>query len=80
MTVEPIAALRDTLLRRIDAHDASIGIIGQGGGRAVKGAKVLVLGLAYKKDIEDPRESPAFEVIHDLYSSRTTASSTTTSS
>jgi len=35
-------------------------------GRAVKGAKVLVLGLAYKKDIDDPRESPAFEVIHDL--------------
>jgi UDP-N-acetyl-D-glucosamine dehydrogenase len=37
-----------------------------GGGRAVKGAKVLVLGLAYKKDIDDPRESPAFEVIHEL--------------
>ncbi len=35
-------------------------------GRAVKGAKVLVLGLAYKKDIDDPRESPAFEVIHLL--------------
>jgi len=35
-------------------------------GRAVKGAKVLVLGLAYKKDIDDPRESPAFEVMHEL--------------
>jgi len=35
-------------------------------GRPVKGAKVLVLGLAYKKDIDDPRESPAFEVIHEL--------------
>ena len=34
--------------------------------RSVKGAKVLVLGLAYKKDIDDPRESPAFEVIHLL--------------
>ncbi len=34
--------------------------------RAVKGSKVLVLGLAYKKDIDDPRESPAFEVIHAL--------------
>ena len=32
-------------------------------GRAMKGAKVLILGLAYKKDIDDPRESPAFEVI-----------------
>ncbi len=31
-----------------------------------KGAKVLVLGLAYKKDIDDPRESPAFEIIELL--------------
>ena len=31
--------------------------------KAVNGAKVLVLGLAYKKDIDDPRESPAFEII-----------------
>lgn len=32
-------------------------------GQAVKGSRLLVLGLAYKKDIDDPRESPAFEVI-----------------
>ena len=30
MTVEPIAALRDTLLRRIDTHEVYIGIIGLG--------------------------------------------------
>ena len=35
-------------------------------GRAVKGARVLVVGLAYKKDIDDPRESPAFELINRL--------------
>jgi len=35
-------------------------------GRALKDAKVLILGLAYKRDIDDPRESPAFEVIHLL--------------
>ncbi|MFV2073703.1 MAG: nucleotide sugar dehydrogenase [Thermoanaerobaculales bacterium] len=35
-------------------------------GRALNGAKVLLLGLAYKKDIEDPRESPAFELIQRL--------------
>jgi len=35
-------------------------------GMAMKNARVLVLGLAYKKDIDDPRESPAFEVIHQL--------------
>jgi len=34
--------------------------------KAVKGARVLVLGLAYKKDIDDPRESPAFELIEQL--------------
>ena len=32
-------------------------------GKAVKGAKVLLLGLAYKKDVADPRESPAFEIL-----------------
>ncbi len=35
-------------------------------GKAVKGAKILILGLAYKPDIDDPRESPAFEVIDRL--------------
>ena len=32
-------------------------------GKAMKGAKILVLGLAYKPNIDDPRESPAFEII-----------------
>ncbi len=34
--------------------------------KAVKGSRILVLGLAYKKDIDDPRESPAFEIIELL--------------
>jgi len=34
--------------------------------KPVKGSKILVLGLAYKKDIDDPRESPAFEIIEHL--------------
>jgi UDP-N-acetyl-D-glucosamine dehydrogenase len=34
--------------------------------RAVRGSKVLIIGLAYKKDIDDPRESPAFEIINRL--------------
>lgn len=32
-------------------------------GKALKGAKILVLGLAYKPDIDDTRESPSFELI-----------------
>ena len=35
-------------------------------GKAVKGAKVLVLGVAYKKDIDDLRESPALTIIELL--------------
>jgi UDP-N-acetyl-D-glucosamine dehydrogenase len=35
-------------------------------GRALKGANVLVLGAAYKPDIDDLRESPALDVIHLL--------------
>ncbi len=34
--------------------------------RAVRGSRVLVLGVAYKKDIDDLRESPALEVIDHL--------------
>lgn len=35
-------------------------------GKAMKGAKVLVLGVAYKKDIDDLRESPALTIIELL--------------
>ncbi|RJO67915.1 MAG: nucleotide sugar dehydrogenase [Myxococcales bacterium] len=34
--------------------------------RALKGAKILVLGVAYKKDVDDMRESPALELIELL--------------
>ncbi len=34
--------------------------------KPVKSSKVLILGLAYKKNIDDPRESPAFEIIDEL--------------
>jgi len=34
--------------------------------KSVKGAKILILGVAYKKDIEDVRESPALRVIELL--------------
>ena len=34
--------------------------------RSVKGSKVLVLGVAYKRDIDDARESPALDIIQLL--------------
>jgi UDP-N-acetyl-D-glucosamine dehydrogenase len=35
-------------------------------GKALKGSQVLVLGVAYKKDIDDVRESPALDIIELL--------------
>jgi UDP-N-acetyl-D-glucosamine dehydrogenase len=35
-------------------------------GRAVRGSRVLVLGVAYKRGIGDTRESPAYEIIDTL--------------
>lgn len=35
-------------------------------GKAIKGSKVLVLGLAYKPDVDDVRESPSFKLIEQL--------------
>jgi len=37
-----------------------------GQGKAVRGARVLVLGVAYKRDIDDIRESPALDIIRLL--------------
>ena len=32
-------------------------------GKSVRGARILILGIAYKKDIDDQRESPALKII-----------------
>jgi UDP-N-acetyl-D-glucosamine dehydrogenase len=36
-------------------------------GKSVRGSRVLILGVAYKKDIDDIRESPALDVIRLLH-------------
>jgi UDP-N-acetyl-D-glucosamine dehydrogenase len=35
--------------------------------KAVRGSRILVYGVAYKRDVDDVRESPALAVIHGLY-------------
>lgn len=37
--------------------------------KSINGAKILALGVAYKKDVDDPRESPSIEVIKLLQES-----------
>jgi len=40
--------------------------LARNGGIAVKGARVLILGIAYKKNVEDTRESPALAILNRL--------------
>ncbi len=35
-------------------------------GKPLNGSKVCILGMAYKKDVDDPRESPSFELMELL--------------
>jgi UDP-N-acetyl-D-glucosamine dehydrogenase len=35
-------------------------------GKPVRGSKILMLGVAYKKDVDDPRESPSFLLMERL--------------
>jgi UDP-N-acetyl-D-glucosamine dehydrogenase len=34
--------------------------------RAIKGSRILVLGIAYKKNVDDMRESPAVQIMEQL--------------
>jgi UDP-N-acetyl-D-glucosamine dehydrogenase len=49
---------RGKIWRALNAHS-----------KAIRGSKILVLGVAYKKDISDMRESPALKVIELLLGS-----------
>ena len=39
-------------------------------GKPIKRSKVRVLGVAYKKDVDDPRESPSFVLMELLLQAR----------
>lgn len=60
------------LARRINAQmprfvvERAAQILNAHAKKAVSGSKILILGVAYKRDVSDTRESPAFEIIHEL--------------
>jgi len=43
-----------------------IGALSERASRAIKGARVLVVGIAYKKNVDDMRESPALKIMELL--------------
>ncbi len=49
--------------------DALVKALGDRLARSINGSRILLIGLAYKKNVEDVRESPAFALI-DLITSR----------
>jgi UDP-N-acetyl-D-glucosamine dehydrogenase len=60
-------SLADEINRAMPAH--VLNLVGEAlndAGRPVKGSRILVLGVAYKRGIGDTRESPAHEIIAGL--------------
>jgi UDP-N-acetyl-D-glucosamine dehydrogenase len=46
--------------------DKAIAALSERAGRAIKGARVLLVGVGYKKNVEDTRESPALTIMEHL--------------
>jgi len=46
--------------------DKAIAALSEHAGRAIKGARVLLVGVGYKKNVEDTRESPALTIMEHL--------------
>lgn len=59
-----LASEINTEMPRYWAHKVQDALNDQG--KAVKGSKILLLGIAYKKNISDLRESPALDIMHLL--------------
>ncbi|MCM8774814.1 MAG: nucleotide sugar dehydrogenase [Candidatus Omnitrophica bacterium] len=60
------------LARRVNAEmpryvvNRSVHVLNRYSGKAISRSKVLVLGITYKRDVEDTRESPALEILSEL--------------
>ncbi|NNG02766.1 MAG: nucleotide sugar dehydrogenase [Inquilinus sp.] len=46
--------------------DRLVGALSERLGKAARGARILLFGIAYKKDVDDMRESPALKLIEKL--------------
>jgi UDP-N-acetyl-D-glucosamine dehydrogenase len=46
--------------------DKAVAALSERLGRAIKGARILVMGVAYKKNVDDMRESPALKIMELL--------------
>ena len=46
--------------------DKTVEALSERSGRALKGARILMIGIAYKKNVDDMRESPALTIIELL--------------
>ncbi len=46
--------------------DKTVAALSERSGRALNGARVLIIGIAYKKNVDDTRESPAFKIMESL--------------
>lgn len=61
------------LARRINAEmprfivERSVYILNARARKAISKSKILILGVSYKRDVADTRESPAFEILHQLH-------------
>ncbi|HEX3883606.1 MAG TPA: nucleotide sugar dehydrogenase [Stellaceae bacterium] len=62
--IELAGEINTAMPRRV--VDKTVAALSEHSGRALSGARVLILGLAYKKNVDDTRESPAFKVMELL--------------
>jgi UDP-N-acetyl-D-glucosamine dehydrogenase len=62
--IELAGEINTAMPRRV--VDKTVAALSQRSGRALNGARVLVLGVAYKKNVDDTRESPAFKIMEFL--------------
>jgi len=59
--IELAGEINTAMPRRV--VDKTIAALSERAGRALNGAQVLIVGVAYKKNVDDPRESPALKIM-----------------